>query len=112
MQKIKITILFSKFASKDNPFRAIIPFLLATLLFAVTITPLCAQLTQESTPSLYENSTNLTTTEIAFASSTKPEVPQLTFVFCPHCGNQLLSIEGSRQFYNSDFGQWYQTTKK
>ena len=45
MQKTKLTILFSKFASKDNPYRAILPFLLATLLFAATITPLYAQLT-------------------------------------------------------------------
>jgi hypothetical protein len=111
MQKIKITVLFSKFTSKDNPFRAIIPFLLATLFFAVTITPLCAQLTQESTPSLHENSTNLATTKITTASS-KPEVPQPTTVFCPNWENQLLKIEGSWQFYNSDFSQWYQTTKK
>ena len=112
MQKIKVTRLFSKFTAKDNPFRAIIPFLLATLLFAVTITPLYAQLSQESTPSVYENSTNLATKETATASSTKPEVPQPTAAFSLNCLNKLLKIEGSYQFYNSDFSQWYQTTKK
>ena len=83
MQKIKVTRLFSKFTAKDNPFRAIIPFLLATLLFTVTITPLYAQLTEESTPSVYENSTNLTTTETTVGSSIKPEAPQPTAAFCP-----------------------------
>jgi hypothetical protein len=45
MQKTKIFTLFSKFTAKDYPYRAILPFLLATLLFAATITPLYAQLT-------------------------------------------------------------------
>ena len=97
MQKPKVTILFSKFTAKDNPFRAIIPFLLAVLLFAVTITPMYAQLTQENTPSMYENSTNLTTTETTVGSSIKPEASQSTAAFCPNCGN---------------LSQWYQTTKK
>jgi hypothetical protein len=44
MQKIKFIILFSKFTVKDNSVKAIIPFLLATILFAATITPLYAQL--------------------------------------------------------------------
>ena len=45
MQKIKLITLFSKFSARNNPYRSILPFLLATLLFAATITPLYAQLT-------------------------------------------------------------------
>ena len=111
-KKNNATYLFSKFAVKDNPYRIITPFLSATLLFAVTITPLYAQLTQEITPSVYENSTNLTTTETETASSIKPEAPQPTAAFRPNCGNQLLKTEGSCPFCNSHLSQWYQTTKK
>jgi hypothetical protein len=110
MKKTKVITLFSKFAGKDNPYRAIFPFLLATLLFAVTITPLCAQLSQ-ITPSVHENQTNRTTTEKATVSSLKPENPQPTAPFCINCGNQFLKTEGSVTFCNSDISQWYQTTK-
>jgi predicted RNA-binding Zn-ribbon protein involved in translation (DUF1610 family) len=112
MKKTKVITLFSKFAGKDNPYRAIIPFLLATLLFAATITPLCAQLTQEITPFVYKNQTNLTTTETATDSSIKLETPQSTAPFCPNCGNQILKTEGSCPFCSSDLNQYYQTFKK
>ena len=79
MKKTKVNTLISKFAGKDNPYKAIIPFLLATVLFAATITPLYAQLTQ-ITPSVNENQKNLTTTEKTTASSMKPETPQPTVV--------------------------------
>jgi hypothetical protein len=111
MKKTKVNTLFSKFAGKDNPYKAIIPFLLATLLFAATITPLYAQLTQ-ITPSVYENQTNLTTTEKATASSIKPETPQPTDAFYSNCRNQFLKTEGSCPFCNSGINQWYQSTKK
>jgi hypothetical protein len=111
MKKTKVITLFSKFAGKDNPYRAIIPFLLATLLFAATITPLCAQLTQEITLCVYKNQTNLTTIETATDSSIKPETPQLTAPFY-NWGNQILKTEGSCPFGNSDLNQCYQTFKK
>jgi hypothetical protein len=111
MKKTKVNTLISKYAGKDNPYKAIIPFLLASLLFAATITPLYAQLTQ-ITPSVYENQTNLTTTEKTNASSMKPETPQPTVALCSNCGNQFLKIEGSGPFYNSGINQWYQSTKK
>jgi hypothetical protein len=97
MQKTKVIRLISKFIITNNPFRAIIPFLLAVIFFSVTITPLQVQVTQENTPSVYEKPTNLTTKETATASSIKPEIPQPTVLFCPNCGN---------------LSQWYQTTKK
>ena len=111
MKKTKVITLFSKFAGKDNPYRAIIPFLLATLLFAATITPLCAQLTQEITPCVYKNQTNLTTTETTTDSSIKPETPQSTAPFCSNWGNQILKTEGSWPFCNSDLNEYYQTKK-
>jgi len=112
MKKTQVTTFFSKFTVKDNPFRAIIPFLIATLLFVVTITPLYAQITQEITPSVNEKQTNLTIIEKATTSSMKPETPQSTTAFWPNCGNQLLRTEGSCAFCNSDLNQWYQTFKK
>jgi hypothetical protein len=45
MKKTKVITLFSKFTIKNDLYRTIIPFLLATILFAATITPLYAQLT-------------------------------------------------------------------
>jgi hypothetical protein len=111
MKKTKVNTLISKFAGKDNPYKAIIPFLLATLLFAATITPLCAQLTQ-ITPSVYENQTNLTSSEKTTTSSIKPETPQPTAAFCSNCGNQFPKTEGSCPFYDSGINQRYQSTKK
>jgi hypothetical protein len=111
MKKTKVSTLLSKVLGKDNPYRAIIPFLLATLFFAATITPLYGQLTQ-ITPSVNENKTNQTTTEKATASSMKSETPQPTTVFCPNCGNILLKTEGSYRFCNSDISQLCQTVKK
>jgi hypothetical protein len=110
MKKIKVIALFSKFAGKDNPYKAIIPFLLSVLLFAVTITPLYAQITV--TPPVYENQTNLAPTETTTATSMKPETPQPTANFCLNYENQLLKPELSCPFCNSNLSQWYQTTKK
>ena len=112
MQKTKATKLLAKFTVKDNPFRAIIPFLLATLLFVVTITPLYPQFTQETKPSMYENQTILKNAETATASLIKPDTSQSTSIFCPNCGNQLLITEGSCPFCNSNLNQLQQTTKK
>ena len=112
MQKTKFIPLISKFTAKDSPFRAIIPFLIATLLFVATITPLYAQRTQEITRSVYEKPTNLTTEETTTSSSMKPYSPQPTAIFCRNCGNQLLTTEGSCPFCNLDLSQWYQNIKK
>src|SRR5665647_3396745 len=90
MKKIKVIALFSKFAGKDNPYKAIIPFLLSVLLFVVTITPLYAQITT-ITPPVYENQTNLAPTETATSTSMNSETPQSTAAFCPNCGNQPVS---------------------
>ena len=111
MKKIKVIALFSKFAGKNNPYKAIIPFLLSVLLFAVTITPLYAQITT-ITPPVYENQTNLAPTETATSTSMNSETPQSTAAFCPNCGNQLLKPELSCPFCDSNLSQWYQTTKK
>jgi hypothetical protein len=111
MKKIKVITLFSKFKDKDNPFKAIIPFLLSVLLFAVTITPLYAQITQ-ITPTTYENQTNLTPPETATTTSMKPETPQSTADLCPDCGNQLLKPERSCSFCNFNLSQWYKPAKK
>ena len=111
MQKTKATKLFAKFTVKDNPFGAIIPFLLATLLFVVTITPLYTH-AQETNPSMHENQTILKNAETATASLMKPDTSQSTSIFCPNCGNQLLITEGPCPFCNSDLNQLQQTTKK
>jgi predicted RNA-binding Zn-ribbon protein involved in translation (DUF1610 family) len=111
MKKIKVIALFSKFAGNDNPYKAIIPFLLSVLLFVVTITPFYAQITTIAPP-VYENQTNLEPTETGTATSMNSETPQSTAAFCPNCGNQLLKHERSCPFCNFNLSQWYQTTKK
>jgi hypothetical protein len=41
-----------------------------------------------------------------------PSIKPNTVVFCPNCGNQLLSTKGSCPFCNSDLTQFYPNTKK
>jgi len=67
-QKTKVTTLFSKFTVKDNPFRTVAPFILATLFFAATITPLYAP----ATPVITVAPTNVINNNSNFLSQPMP----------------------------------------
>ena len=58
-----------------------------------------------SQPVMYQNPPTTAPTTEASAKQPKP-------IFCPNCGNQLLSTEGSCPFCNSDLSQFYPTAKK
>lgn len=51
------------------------------------------------------------TPQAAVTSTKKIDAAQPKPVFCPNCGNQLLSTEGSCPFCNSDLRQFYPNTK-